>query len=56
MTDGAVVTPAGRALAGAELTADPGEWWRDVAALHAAASRCAAEASDEDRPGRRAPQ
>lgn len=34
----------------------PGEWWRDVAALQAAASRRAAEASDEDRPGWRAPQ
>jgi putative hydrolases of HD superfamily len=33
----AVRTPTGRALAQAALTADPAEWWREVAAVHAAA-------------------
>jgi putative hydrolase of HD superfamily len=35
----AVRTPTGRALAEAALRADPGEWWREVAALHAATTR-----------------
>jgi putative hydrolase of HD superfamily len=34
----AVRTPTGRALAQAALTADPGDWWREVAALHAGSS------------------
>jgi putative hydrolases of HD superfamily len=35
----AVRTPTGRALAQAALIADPGEWWREVAALHVASGR-----------------
>ena len=38
-------------LAEAALTTDPGEWWREVAALHAAANRRPGEAVDEDWPG-----
>lgn len=33
----AVRTPTGRTLAQAALKADPAEWWREVAAVHAAA-------------------
>jgi putative hydrolases of HD superfamily len=35
----AVRTPTGRALAQAALIADPGEWWREVAALHLASGK-----------------
>jgi putative hydrolase of HD superfamily len=34
----AVRTDTGKALAKAALNAEPGEWWREVAALHAKAS------------------
>jgi putative hydrolase of HD superfamily len=35
----AVRTETGRALARAAMSTDPGDWWREVAAMHSAASR-----------------
>ena len=35
----AVRTETGRALARAAMSTDPGEWWREVAALHASKRR-----------------